>query len=128
VPLPLALIDNRRSLIYADNLVDAIKAALERGSADGNTWLVSDGEDLPTPELVRRLARALNRPPRLAPVPIRLLRLAGALSGKSAAVDRLVDSLQVDATAIRAALDWTPPYTVDQGLVETVRWFRAAPV
>jgi nucleoside-diphosphate-sugar epimerase len=124
VPLPLALIDNRRSLIYVGNLVGAIKAAVERGGAYGNTWLVSDGEDLSTPELVRRVAQALNRPARLAPVPVWLLRLAGALSGKRAAVDRLVDSLQVDATAIRAALDWTPPYTVDQGLVETVRWFR----
>jgi len=126
--VPLALIDNRRSLIYVGNLVDTIKAAPEWGSADGNTWLMSDGEDLSIPELVRRVAQTLNRPARLIPVPVRLLRLAGALSGKSAAVDRLVGSLQVDATAIRAALDWTPPYTVDQGFTETVRRFRVAPV
>jgi UDP-N-acetyl-alpha-D-quinovosamine dehydrogenase len=128
VPLPLAGIDNRRSLIYVGNLVAAVEACLEEEGAGGRTWLVSDGEDLSTPELVRRLARALNRPARLVPVPVRLLRLAGALSGRAAAVDRLVDSLQVDATAIRAALQWTPAYTVDQGLVETACWFRAAQV
>jgi nucleoside-diphosphate-sugar epimerase len=128
VPLPLGRIDNRRSLVYVGNLVDAIEASVRREAAGGNTWLVSDGEDLSTPELVRRLARALNKPARLAPVPVRLLRFAGMLSGRSAAVERLVDSLQVDSTAIRLGLRWTPPYNVDQGLLETARWFRAARV
>jgi nucleoside-diphosphate-sugar epimerase len=127
VPLPLAAIDNRRSLVYVGNLVDAIRACLAQEGAGGKTWLVSDGEDLSTPELVRRLGRALNRPARLVPVPVPLLRLAGALSGKAAAVGRLVESLQVDATAIRVALPWTPPYSVDQGLLETARWFRTVP-
>jgi len=124
MPLPLARIDNRRSLVYVGNLVDAIEACLEAEAAAGRTWPVSDGEDLSTPELVRRLARALNRPARLVPVPIPLLRLAGALSGRAATVDRLVESLQVDATAIRVALPWTPSYSLDQGLLETARWFR----
>jgi nucleoside-diphosphate-sugar epimerase len=128
VPLPLARIDNRRSLVYVGNLVNAIEACIEQEAASGNTWLVSDGEDLSTPELVRRLARALNRPARLMPLPVGLLRFAGKLSGRSAAIDRLVDSLQVDSTAIRLGLRWTPPYTVDQGLLETARWFRAARV
>jgi nucleoside-diphosphate-sugar epimerase len=125
VPLPLAAIDNRRSLLYVGNLVDAIRTCLEHEDAGGRMWLVSDGEDLSSPELVRRLARALNRPARLVPVPVWLLRLAGGLSGKTAAVNRLVDSLQLDAAAIRADLRWTPPYSVDQGLLETARWFRA---
>ncbi len=123
-PLPLARIDNRRSLVYVGNLVDAIEGCLQAEAAAGRTWPLNDGEDLSTPELVRRLARALNKPARLVPVPVPLLRLAGALSGKAATVDRLVESLQVDATAIRTVLQWTPPYSVDQGLVETVRWFR----
>jgi nucleoside-diphosphate-sugar epimerase len=125
MPLPLARIDNRRSLVYVGNLVDAIEACLEAEAAAGKTWPVSDGEDLSTPELVRRFARALNRPARLVPVPIPLLRLAGGLSGRSATVRRLVESLQVDATAIRVALPWTPPFSVDQGLQETIRWFRS---
>ncbi len=125
VPLPLAAIDNRRSLLYVGNLVDAIRTCLEHAGAGGRMWLVSDGEDLSSPELVRRLARALNRPVRLLLVPVWLLRLAGALSGQTAAADRLVDSLQVDAAAIRNELRWTPPYSVDQGLLETARWFLA---
>jgi nucleoside-diphosphate-sugar epimerase len=125
VPLPLAAIDNRRSLVYVGNLVDAIRTCLEQESAGGRTWLVSDAEDLSTPELVRRLARALGSPARLVPVPVWALRLAGALSGKTAAVNRLVDSLQVDSTAIRIALRWAPPCSIDQGLLETARWFRA---
>jgi len=125
VPLPLAAIDNRRSLLYVRNLVEAIRTCLEHEGAGGRTWLVSDGEDLSSPELVRRLARALNRSARLVPVPVSLLRLAGALSGKTEAVNRLVDSLQLDAAAIRADLRWTPPYSVDEGLLETARWFRA---
>ena len=126
IPLPLAAIDNRRSLLYVGNLVDAIRVCLERDGAGARTFLLSDGEDLSTPELVRRLARALDRPARLARVPVWLLRLAGELSGSAAAVDRLVNSLQVDTTAIQAALRWTAPWTVDRGLQETVRWFRAA--
>jgi nucleoside-diphosphate-sugar epimerase len=125
VPLPLAAIDNRRSLVYVGNLVHAIRTCLEQEGAGGRTWLVSDAEDLSTPELVRRLARALGSPARLVPAPVWALRLAGALSGKTAAVNRLVDSLQVDPAAIRIALRWAPPCSVDQGLLETARWFRA---
>jgi nucleoside-diphosphate-sugar epimerase len=125
VPLPLAAIDNRRSLIYVGNLVDAIRTCLEHEGAGGKTWLVSDAEDLSTPELVRRLARALGSPARLVSVPVWALRLAGTLSGKTAAVSRLVDSLQVDVSAIRTALRWTPPCSIDQGLLETASWFRA---
>jgi len=123
VPLPLGAIENRRSLIYLGNLVDALLACIERTGAEGRTFLVSDGEDLSTPELVRRLAAALGRPARLLPIPVAVLRLAGFLTGKSAALDRLVDSLQVDSTAIRTALNWAPPYGVDQGLAETARWY-----
>ena len=123
VPLPLGAIENRRSLIYLGNLVDALQACIERPGAEGRTLLVSDGEDLSTPELVRRLAAALGRPARLLPVPVALLRLAGFLTGKSPALNRLVDSLQVDSAAIRNALNWAPPYSVDQGLGETARWY-----
>jgi len=125
IPLPLAAIENRRSLLYVGNFVDAISACLERNGAEARTFLLSDGEDLSTPELVRRVACALDRPARLAPVPVWLLRLAGALSRRTAAVDRLVSSLQVDATAVHEALRWTAPSDVSQGLQETARWFRA---
>src|SRR5262249_2916258 len=124
-PLPVGGIDNRRSLLYLGNLVDVIERCLnEPGAADG-TWLINDGEDLSTPELVRRLARALNRSARLVSVPVWVLRSAAALAGKTAAIERLVGSLQLDASAARAALDWTPRFSVDQGLEETARWFQS---
>jgi nucleoside-diphosphate-sugar epimerase len=126
IPLPLASIDNRRSLLYLGNLVDAIRTCLGHSRAGGRTFLVSDGDDLSTPGLARRLAQALGVPSRLLPMPVALLSLAGAMTGKSAAVDRLVGSLQLDTSAIRETLAWTPPFGVDQGLQETARWFRRA--
>ena len=127
VPLPFASIDNRRSLVYVGNLVDAIGGCLEHPGAPRRIFLLSDGDDLSTPDLVRRLAKALRVPARLLPMPVALLSLAGALTGKRAAVERLTGSLQIDSSAIRDALGWTPPFAVGQGLQETARWFREAP-
>lgn len=125
VPLPVGGIENRRSLLYLSNLVDAIERCLNVPGTEGKTWLLNDGEDLSTPELIRRLARALNRSARLVSVPVWLLRSAATLAGKTPALERMVSSLQVDASAVRAALDWTPRFSVDQGLAETARWFRS---
>lgn len=122
LPLPLAGIDNRRSLIYLGNLVDALMRCLDHPAAAGGTYLVRDGEDLSTPELVRRLSRALNVRPRLLPAPLGLMRLAAGLIGRRGAVDRLAGSLQVDDARIRGELGWAPPFTVDQGLAITARW------
>jgi len=126
VPLPLAAIDNRRSLLYIGNLVEVIRTCLEHEGTGGRRWVVADEEALSSPELVRRLALALNCRAHLVPVPVWLLRGVGALSGKAATVNRLVDSLQLDASAIGTALRWRPPYSVNQGLLETARWFLAA--
>lgn len=124
VPLPLAAIRNRRSLIYVGNLVSAILACIEHPAAKGRTFMVADGEDVSSPELARRLARALGRAPLLLPVPPALLRFAGQLAGRRDAIERLCGSLQVDASAIRAALDWRPPFTMAQGIEDTARWLR----
>jgi len=119
-PLPLAAIDNRRSLLYVGNLVDAIRLCIEHPQAAGRTFLLDDGQPVSTPELVRRLARAMGRPARMLPVPVGLLQLAGALLGKRAAVARLTGSLFVDASLIRSLLGWNPPYSMDDGLAQTV--------
>jgi nucleoside-diphosphate-sugar epimerase len=116
-PLPLASIDNRRSLVYVGNLVDAILRCLE-GPAQGRIYAVSDGAPLSTPELCRALARALGRRARLLPFPPALLRLAPGVA-------RLVESQEADDAAIRAELGWRPPFTLEQGLRLTAEWYRA---
>jgi len=125
IPLPLASIRNRRSLIGLGNLVDAIVLCSTHPQAAGNTYLVSDGEDISTPELVRKIATSLDKPARLISVPITLMCLAAKLTGKLAAVDRLKGSLTVDTTKIRCELGWLPPFTMAQGLVETADWFKS---
>lgn len=124
-PLPLASVTNRRSLIYVGNLVDAIVTCVFHPKAAGKTFLVSDGEDVSTPELIRRIGSALGRPSRLVPFPIPLMRLGGKLIRKTSEVDRLVGSLVVDSSRIRQELDWTPPYSMSQGLAETALWFNS---
>ncbi len=123
IPLPLRSINNRRSLIYLGNLVDAIVACVSHPDAVGQTYLVSDGEDLSTPELIRRLASALSKPARLIPFPPALLRLVGKIIGRPAEVERLLGSLRIDSSKIRNELGWTPPYTMQQGIKETVDWY-----
>lgn len=117
VPLPLGRIVNRRSLIGADNLADAI-AFLVNHSAQG-CFLVCDGEDISTPDLIRRIAAAMHRSPCLLPIPSWLLRLAAAALGKGSAYNRLAGSLVVDDTPLRQ-LGWRPPFTLDQGLERMV--------
>jgi nucleoside-diphosphate-sugar epimerase len=124
-PLPLGSIANRRSLIYVGNLVDAIIKALDAPGAAGRTYLVSDGEDISTPDLVRALAQALGVRPRLLPCPPALLQFGAALAGKRAELARLTGSLQVDNTTLRRELDWRPRCTLAQGLAETARWYHA---
>ncbi len=124
LPLPFGCIRNRRSLVFLGNLVDAIACCLEHPAAVGQTYLVSDGEDLSSAELVRRMAAALGRAPRLLPVPTGLLRFAGTLLGKQAEMERLMGSLALDSAPLREELGWTPPYTLDQGLQETADWFK----
>ena len=126
LPLPLGAIRNRRSLIYVGNLADLIVAAASAPAAAGRTLLAADGEDLSTPQLVSEIARALGTPARLIGVPVGLLRLGGALTGKRAEIGRLVDSLVVDASETRELLGWRPPFSVREGIADTVRWYRTA--
>ena len=121
LPLPLASIDNRRSLVGIDNLVDFIITCLEHPAAANETFLVSDGEDLSTPDLIRRMARAMNRPARLLPVPKSMLMAAATMLGKRDMAQRLCGSLQVDISKARALLGWNPPVSVDEGLRRAVK-------
>jgi len=116
-PLPLASIENRRSLVYVGNLVDAILACLG-GPAQGRTYAVSDGAPVSTPQLCRAIGRALGRPARLFPFPGGLLRLVPGLA-------RLAQSQETDDRAIRAELGWRAPFSLEEGLRLTAQWYRA---
>lgn len=126
VPLPLGAIDNRRSLVALDNLVDLIVVAMRHPAAAGRVFLAADGDDLSTTMLLRRTAAALGRPARLLPVPAALLRLPARLLGREGVADRLVGSLQADISAARTHLQWSPPVAVDAALAETARHFLAS--
>ena len=126
IPLPLASVRNLRSLVYVENLVDALILCATHPAAAGQTYLVSDGEDISTPDLLRQLGVAMGHPARLFPCPPALLKLAGRLTGKGEQVERLLGSLRVDSSKIRRELNWTPPYTLEQGLRATAAWYRAA--
>ena len=124
IPLPLALAKNRRSLIYLDNLTNAIATCLTHPAAARKTYLVSDGEDVSTAELIARIAQALGKPSRLWPCPLGLMELAGRMTGKSDEIARLLGSLCIDSSRICSELDWRPPYTLEQGLAETAQWLH----
>ena len=121
--LPVAGIRNLRSLIYVGNVADAILACLTRPAAVNQLYLIRDGEDLSTPDLVGRLGTALGRRARLFSVPGGLLRFGARVIGRAADAGRLLDSLRVDDGKIRRDLEWSPPFSVDQGLERTVSWF-----
>lgn len=115
IPLPLKSINNLRSLIGIDNLVDIIICCIDNPDANGKTFLVSDGEDLSTPDLIDRMALAMGRSVKLFPFPIFLIKLISSLIGKNSEVNRLVGSLQVDSKYVREILDWKPSTSVDEG-------------
>lgn len=116
IPLPLGAIHNKRSLVALDNLVDLIVTCLNHPAAANQVFLVSDGEDLSTSDLLRRMGKALGKPARLLPVPASWLNLAATLVGKRSMAQRLCGSLQVDISKTRQLLGWQPPLSVDQGL------------
>ncbi|MEM5364809.1 SDR family oxidoreductase [Paraburkholderia azotifigens] len=125
VPLPLGSAHARRSMVYVGNLADALMHCAMDPRAAGQCFHVADGTAPTVAELVRMLARHLGKPARLLPVPTAWLGLAGRLTGRSAQVERLIGSLQVDTAHIRDVLDWQPPYSTDEGLSATADWYRS---
>lgn len=123
-PLPLGRVNNQRSLIYVDNLAHAIASALAHPDAAGRTYFVSDGEDVSTSELIRRMADALEKPANLVNFPLFWLKMAGRLTGKSAAIERLTGSLTVNSEMIRRDLGWTPTHSMTDGLAATALWYK----
>ncbi|ESH93080.1 MULTISPECIES: NAD-dependent epimerase/dehydratase family protein [unclassified Cupriavidus] len=124
VPLPLAYANAPRSLVAVDNLADALLACARHPAAAGKIFHVSDGEDVTVAQLARLMGDALDRPARLVPMPLALLKLAGALTGRRDAVARLVEPLRVDSTRIVGELGWRPPLTLREALKQTADWYR----
>lgn len=125
LPLPLARVtDNRRSLVALDNLVDLLITCLDHPAAANQTFLVSDGEDLSTADLLRRLGQAMGHPARLLPVPTGLLWAGARLLGKGDMAQRLMGSLQVNIDHTRDTLGWAPPISVDEGLRRAAEGFQ----
>lgn len=123
VPLPLASIRSKRSLVGIDNLVDFLTLCTSHPATPGKVWLVSDQQDLTIGELIGLIASAMDRPARLFPMPPSLLKNAARFLGKASAGGRLLDPLCVDATPASILLGWKPPVAPDEGIRRTVRQF-----
>lgn len=126
IPLPFAGIKNLRSQIFLNNFIDAILICSTHPGAVGQTYMVSDDDDVSTAELIRRIGFSLDVKARLFNFPAFLLQFAGVLTGNSQSVKRVLKSLTVDITKIKKELEWKAPYTMEQGLKETAQWYRKA--
>ena len=123
IPLPLAAVDNRRSMVFVENLADCFLTCATLPAAAGRTFLVSDGEDVSTPQLLRRLGAHMNAPANLWPCPPSLLRFGATLLGKRSEADRLLGSLQIDSSAV-LGVGWKRPHSLEEGLERTVLWYK----
>jgi nucleoside-diphosphate-sugar epimerase len=125
LPLPIAAVHNRRSLIALDNLVDAIATAATANGVVGKTFFVTDGAAISTPALVRGLGLALGRPVRMMSFSPPLMTLLAALVGRRDVAESLLGSLAVNGSAFRAATGWTPPVPRQMALNAVAAWYRA---
>ena len=126
VAKPAAGHSNRRSLLSVENLCGAIVCCLGTSKAAGRTFLVRDGEDLSTPEIIRTLAQAMMRDVRVVQMPKPLFRAAARLTGNSTVLDRLSTSFCIDDSAIRQQLGWTPRHSVVEELAATAAWYASS--
>ena len=123
IPLPFARINNIRSLVGLDNLIDLIICCIDHPKAAGQIFLISDNESISTPELIKKIGGAMGKSTRLFPVPLSIFKLLGRLMGKSYEVDKLLGSLMVDTSHTRQILGWKPILSLDDGLNKTVQWY-----
>lgn len=119
-PLPLGAVQNQRSLVALNNLVDFIISCITHTKAANETFLVSDGQDLSTPQLVRGMAQAAGVSERLLPIPVWALQFGASLAGKGDAIQRLCGNLQIDITKARGLIGWEPPISVEEGLMRAM--------
>lgn len=121
IPLPLGMIDNQRSMIGIDNLVDLLIRCIDHPEASGKTFLASDDKDLSTPELIKLVASSMGKRARLFPFPILILKFLGLVFGRSEEINRLIGSLRIDNSYTKETLNWTPPLSVEEGIRRMVQ-------
>lgn len=124
LPLPFKSIHNRRSFIYLGNLIDAIFTGVINPKAEGETFLVNDGQDISTPDLIKMLAAALDKKVALFPLHSAILNGLFKIVGKSDELEKLTGSLFVDSSKIRNLLGWKPPFTLKEGIKETIKYYK----
>ncbi len=124
IPMPFAGMNNCRSMIYLYNLADLIIKSMTDPKAAGKTYLASDCEDVSTADLIRNISKVMGRNSRLFYLPLSVLKLLGNITGHADEIDRLTGSLTVDASLVKSELNWTPPFTLIQGLKETAEWYK----
>ncbi len=123
-PIPLAHVNNQRSLVALPNLLDLVLTCATHTEAAGRAWLVADGVDLSTPRLIRELADGMGRPARLFPMPMSWLKALGKVTGRAGTISSLTDDLQLDIQATRERLGWKPVIRPEPVLRHTAAWFR----
>ena len=125
IPLPFGAVNNKRSLVAIDNLVDLIVTCIDHPNAANETFLVSDDDDVSTTELLKRIGSAFGITPFLIPVPRWAMNFPASIIRKKTVVDRLYGSLQVDITYTKERLNWTPPVTMSQQLTKIAASFNS---
>ena len=120
LPLPLGAIRNQRSLVFLDNLVDLILTCCTHPNAKGQTFLVSDGYDVSTSQLLDSVSKAMGRPNRMLPIPMSWINFAARLIGKPQISQKICGNLQVDISHTEETLGWKPPYSFEYGIQKTV--------
>lgn len=123
IPFPLKTVNSRRSMLYLGNLIDAIRVCMLHQAAGNETFLISDGEDISVVDLVEKIGRNLGKHARLIAVPQKLLLTIGRLTGYQGELRRLLTPLQIDNRKIRTKLTWDPPFSLEEGLRDTVKWY-----
>jgi nucleoside-diphosphate-sugar epimerase len=124
VPLPMGSLHNQRSMIYVGNLVDAVVACVENPQAAGQVFMVSDGNDLSVTEWVTTMAVAMGHKPKLFSFPISGLHGLFTIMGRGEGIGKICRPLTVDTSKIRETLGWRPPFSVQEGIADTVTWFK----
>ena len=121
IPLPFSMIKNQRSIIGIDNLIDFLMLCIDHPDASGKTFLVSDSDDLSTPDLIKLIASSFGQKANLFPVPLFLLKFLGSIFGKQKEINRLIGSLRIDNSYVKETLNWTPPVSVEEGIMRMIQ-------